>query len=347
MSSIDFGGATFRVKFWGVRGSVPAPMTEDSFQKTLRSLAVEYAEIDDTGKTPLQLVKFLEFVEANRGNNVHGGNTSCVEVLSNNQSYPPGRIVLDMGTGLRELGNSLMRELFECKGLKIAFLLSHVHWDHIQGLPFFSPLYMSKDDGFQNSWNFFGGTDWQRKAETCIQGQMDPPTFPVSWREIEAITHEINFSTVWDKLRTNIEGVVVSAGKLHHPQETYGWRLEKNGKVITYATDQEPFDPRYPDPPLLRLAKGADLLITDCQYSDAAYHGTPPPVRHNWGHSYPSAVAHVAAQAGVKSVALFHHDPSATRDDISTRVRETRAALGSLGYDCNVFAAWEGLEIFI
>lgn len=328
---------TLTAKFWGVRGSIASPMNEDGFLRTVESLADEH--VGDS------LRCFVDKLKDKKGTLVHGGNTSCVEVVAHHSNQ---RFVLDMGTGLMSLGNSLMKKMFENKGLQITFLLSHVHWDHIQGLPFFGPLYMNKELGINNFWHFLGGTDWQRRSEVCIAGQMDPPNFPVSWKEIIAMTTHIQFSDVMDHFSRQIGSVKVTSRKLHHPQETYGYRLEQAGKVIVYATDNEPFDPLHPHPALTQLAKDADLLIIDCQYSDRMYHGSPPPNRYGWGHSYPTAVAHVIKEARPKNVALFHHDPGASRLDILARVDETKAVLGELKYtDCNVFSAWEGLEFSV
>jgi ribonuclease BN (tRNA processing enzyme) len=342
--------STFKVKFWGVWGSCASPATDASVIKTMESLAGEYQayrnQLGLLGEAPL--ADFLSFLKKQKsGDIVYGGNTSCVEVVSTmrrigDEGY---RFVLDMGTGARSLGNSLMKEMFDNGGLEINFLLSHLHWDHIQGLPFFAPLYMNKMQGLKNIWNFFGGNKWQEEVEVCLAGQMDPPNFPVSWDEIHEMTYKIVPNNVMDMFTRDVGGIKIGAYKLDHPQETYGWRIEENGKTVVYATDQEPRDPQHPHPSLLALSKDADLLIIDCQYSDKMYHA--PPVKYGWGHSYPTAVAHVAAQAKVKSVALFHHNPGATRFDIQARVNETREALALQKYECNVFAASEGMEVLV
>jgi phosphoribosyl 1,2-cyclic phosphodiesterase len=346
--------SVFKVRFWGTCGSCASPMTESGLISTIDSMAKDYESycLSSSAEDPLDprevtLSGFLDYMKSERNKIIAGGNTSCVEVLSalrqiGDEGY---RTVLDMGTGARALGNSLMKEMLDNGGLEIVILLSHMHWDHIQGMPFFAPLYMNKLSGVRNSWHFFGGNDWQRPVEACLAGQMDPPNFPVSWPEIQAMTYKITANNVMDMFSKDVGGIKISAHKLDHPQETYGWRLEEKGKSVVYATDQEPRDPRYPHPSLIALSKNADLLIIDCQYSDKMYHA--PPVKYGWGHSYPTAVAHVAAQAKVKSVALFHHNPGATRLDIQARVNETREALALLKYECNVFAATEGMEVLV
>ncbi len=340
--------ATFKVKFWGVRGSIPDPLTNSGFMQILKSLRTEYAR-PEIHKGLYDIGGFMSFV-AKRLPVIYGGNTSCVEIVALD---PFQRFVCDMGTGIRLLGNSLMKEMFDNQGLEIVFLLSHVHWDHIQGLPFFAPLFMNKDNEkcpIKNRWYFCGGTNWQKSAEVCLAGQMDAPNFPVSWDEIKEATHRMTFQTVRDHFAPfpSLKGLTsVKARKLNHPQETYGWRLTRDNKTVVYATDNEPNDPRYPSPSLVDLSQNADLLIIDCQYSDHVYHGGAGPVRYGWGHSYPEAVARVAAVACVKNVALFHHDPGATTQDIESRVLEVKEHLSVLKYDCNVFAAYEGLEFSV
>lgn len=329
-----------KIRFWGVRGSVASPLANRELRGKFIKLLKEYQErgypkdIEDFINAPMRWHQFLTF----------GGNTSCVEV-----KHGDDRVVLDMGTGLREFGNHLFREMMEKKGLAITFLLSHVHWDHIQGLPFFGPLYINKETDILNSWSFYGGTNWQQSSEECMRGQMDPPNFPISWHEIERTTHKLHFEDVYDRRTFTVGRLKISCRKLNHPQETYGWRLESldTGKVLTYTTDNEPYDPAHPDPRLLELAHEADIWITDCQYSQEVYNGHIGGVpRHGWGHSYPEAVAQAALTARVKAVVNFHHDPSATDENIDAMALETQTLIRKAGNKSTiVIPAYEGLEL--
>ncbi|MAG12340.1 MBL fold metallo-hydrolase [bacterium] len=323
------------IKFWGVRGSVAAPITADDVsQKVLTALQAFHASLKTGNLSPEKFLESLPF--SVRG--TIGGNTSCVEVRCGDE-----RICLDMGTGMRPFGNSLFPQMFENGGLTVTVLLSHVHWDHIQGLPFFGPLHINKETGIKNRWNFYGGTDWMSTAEACLRGQMDAPEFPVSWQEIKRATHEINASSVCDMMGFHVGAVKVKTRKLHHPQETYGWRIEYDGKVIAYSTDNEPYDPSCPDPRLLELAEGADVWITDCQYTKEMYEGKVGGVaRHGWGHSYPEAVAETARRAGVKKTVLFHHDPASDDNKVLEIVEMCK---GLVGVGQEVVAAYEGMEI--
>lgn len=332
--------STLRVRFWGVRGSVPAPPTDAELRQKCVDMMKGYAIYQSAvGKiTPETYVEKSPIL-------YHGGNTSCVEVINGDE-----RIVLDMGTGLRPLGNALFKEMMGKKGLAITFLLSHIHWDHIQGLPFFGPLYVNKATGILNNWNFYGGTDWQKTIEICLRGQMDPPNFPVSLEEVELMTHKISYHDVHDQMAFAIDRdgfFLVTCRKLNHPQETYGWRLEdKLGKTLVYTTDNEPYDPCVPDPRLVDLARDADIWITDCQYSRDIYNGIRGGVpRHGWGHSYPEAVAATAIKAKVKKVITFHHDPAASDEDIEALRRQTQELIKAEGGSAQVLAAYEGLDL--
>ena len=335
-----------KVRFWGVRGSIPAPLTAADVRKKKIEAVKEYLDFHKrfNNHPSADPEKFFEV----RGGtpDTHGGNTSCVEVRCGNQIF-----VLDMGTGLRPLGNSLIPEMFKNGGLDVVFVISHVHWDHIHGLPFYAPLYINKNMGIKNKWSFFGGTDWQRTAEICLRGQMDPPTFPVSWSEIEKTTHEIAYAGMVDLMQINQGSAAIQFGKLNHPQETYGSRLVFPGDaVVAYTTDNEPYNPTEPDPRLLRLTKGANIWITDCQYTKDQYEGKKEAggvPRHGWGHSYPEAVAKTAVVSEVKTVVLFHHDPGSSDEKIAQMVVHTQNLINEMGGGSKVIAAWEGLELSV
>src|SRR3989344_570065 len=227
----------------------------------------------------------------------YGGNTSCVEVRHNEKI-----IILDMGTGLRPFGNSVYAEMIKQGGLDTIFLVSHVHWDHIQGFPFYGEIHVNKNlnPKIFNKWKFVGGTGWQKTAEECLRKQMEAPNFPFSFDEIEKITGKLAFDDMVDGKELQIDDTTCRVRRLDHPQETYGSRLEfPGGRVVVYTTDNEPRDPLFPAEPLLWLAKGANIWITDCQYTKNQYEGKDPGgVRHGWGHSYPEAVAKTAVIAG-------------------------------------------------
>ena len=311
-----------KVRFWGVRGSVPAPLAGNAVEEKLKMLFRDFLA---SGRSDWEA--FLA-EQPFWKRSTYGGNTSCVEMMAGDK-----RIIFDLGTGVRELGATLMKEMFAKGGLDTTILLSHVHWDHIQGLPFFSPLYINNHlTGINNKMHFYGGTNWMKPAGECLEAQMTTPSFPITWEYIKKIIGELKTNDVFDGLQFAVGDAQVRASQLDHPQETYGYRVDYNGTTVVYATDNEPRNPLHPDPALLRLAKEAGLLIIDCQYTQDIYEGKVGGVcRQRWGHSYPEAVAQVAVQAKVKKMALFHHDPASNDEAIHNMEVYTRNLIRDLG----------------
>ena len=244
-----------------------------------------------------------------------GGNTSCVEVICGEK-----RIILDAGTGLRSLGNSLVG-----KGpLDLHLLLSHYHWDHIQGLPFFVPVYMRDTE-----LTIVGGANGVMSVRETLERQMSAPNFPVRFDEVGA---RIGTKEIKPGARFDIGDAQVTISKGNHPGGVVAYRIEHEGKSVVYATDTEHY--ACVDPALIALAEGADVLIYDAQYGPEEYKG-----KVGWGHSTYVAGADLARAAGVDSFVLFHHDPM--RSDAGVRELETNAR--SL-FRSSV-AAREGMEI--
>jgi phosphoribosyl 1,2-cyclic phosphodiesterase len=272
-----------RVRFWGVRGSVPVP-------------GPHTAGI--------------------------GGNTSCVEVRCGSTL-----LVFDGGTGLRVLGKSLAREM----PVTVHLFLSHVHWDHIQGFPFFGPAFVPG-----NVIHMYGGAQVAGRVESAMVGQMESPSFPVRLEQLPATLrfHDLNDGDVVSPS----DGVIVRCAAGNHPGGVLAYRIEHAGRSGVYLTDHEPAG----DQPqaILDLARDADLLIYDCMYTPEEYCGAKDGVpRVGWGHSTFEVGAKLAADAGVGELLLFHHDPDQTDADVAHKVQRTRALFPS----CQ--AAYEGLEL--
>ncbi|HBQ14387.1 MAG: MBL fold metallo-hydrolase [Sandaracinaceae bacterium] len=229
-----------------------------------------------------------------------GGNTSCVEVQCGETT-----LVLDAGTGMRALGERMLAE-----GRREAtILLSHLHWDHIQGLPFFLPAWLG---GHRLT---FAGMPGLRGA---LDAQMQPPCFPVRLSDMSA---ELHFRELGSEL--SVGDVRVRAAKLNHPGGVLGYRIEHAGTSVVYATDTEHYS--CPDPHLVALAKDADVLIYDAMYTEDEYAGRVGPSKVGWGHSTWEAGVAVADAANVGRLVLFHHDP--VRDDAAVDALERAAAL--------------------
>jgi phosphoribosyl 1,2-cyclic phosphodiesterase len=250
-----------------------------------------------------------------------GGNTSCVEV-----SVGSERIILDAGTGLRRLGDSMLRE---GKPVEASILLSHFHWDHIQGLPFFVPAYLPS-----TKLEIVGAADGRHSLREKLSRQMTEPHFPV---QLDALSAEITLREVRPNQSFDLGSVKVKVARLNHPGGVFAYRLEHEGRSIVYATDTEHY--ACIDPVLRSLAEGADLLIYDAQYTPEEYAGNPKGSKVGWGHSTYVAGAQLAHVAGVGSLMLFHHDPQRTDNgvaEIEARCRELFP---------NTVAAREGLTI--
>jgi phosphoribosyl 1,2-cyclic phosphodiesterase len=236
-----------------------------------------------------------------------GGNTSCVEVRCGSQT-----IILDAGTGIRRLGDKLMSE----GAVEATMLLSHLHWDHIQGIPFFVPAYVPS-----SRLQVVGGTNGVMSLRDALAHQMTAPVFPVRLDELGA---KMDWREVRPGERFDVGDVEVRVAKQNHPGGSYAYRLDYKGKSVVYATDTEHY--ACVDPALYALAKDADVLIYDSQYTPEEYRGANAgSSKVGWGHSTYVAGVELARAAGVGQYVLFHHDPrrsDAAVEDIERKTRE-------------------------
>ncbi|MEO8699637.1 MAG: MBL fold metallo-hydrolase [Kofleriaceae bacterium] len=232
-----------------------------------------------------------------------GGNTSCVEVTAGDT-----RIILDAGTGLRTLGDERMKS-----GPKHStILLSHLHWDHTCGLPFFTPIYVPG-----HRVEIASGPNGVLPHDEAIRALFRAPFFPV---EFDALGGTVTTRELRANDQFQIGDIQITMAKLNHPDPVYGFRLEHGGHSIVYATDTEHF--ACVDPTLKKLAAGADILIYDSQYTPEEY-----PSKVGWGHSTWQAGAELARAAGVPQLVMFHHDPGRTDDQLAAIEAAARANL--------------------
>ncbi|MBS1849463.1 MAG: MBL fold metallo-hydrolase [Acidobacteria bacterium] len=251
----------------------------------------------------------------------YGGNTSCVEIRFGEQLY-----IFDCGTGFRTLGQQL-REEFNGRPLSAHIFVSHFHWDHIQGIPFFGPLYDKAENVFS-----LHSTQRTLSLQQVMREQMAAPYFPVDMSEMKARRTFYNI----DQGTLPLEGVTVRTKWLNHPQGCMGFRLETKDGVVVYATDNEPGDPLF-DKNVRELAAGADVLIYDAQYLPEEYEAK----KRGWGHSHWREAINVVMESGAKELVLFHHDPDHDDACIDQVVAEAR------NYYPKVQAASEGLELVL
>jgi phosphoribosyl 1,2-cyclic phosphodiesterase len=220
-----------------------------------------------------------------------GGNTSCILV-----TFSTGRIaILDAGTGIRNLGNDLIQNGHE-QYENISIILTHTHWDHIQGFPYFKPAY---DPRRNFTISICGKGRMEKDLKRIFATQMQNDFFPVPLEKMGA-----KFTFLQPDATTYVHpsGIKVFASKHSHRSDAYGYRIEEGGKTLVYCTDVE--HPDGIDPNVVSLSRNADLLIHDAQYIPEELK-----TKKGWGHSSWVQAIEVAKQAGVKKLALFHHDP--------------------------------------
>ncbi len=266
----------------------------------------------------------------------YGGNTSCVEVRTADGTV----LVLDAGTGAHALGRELVASGEPTRG---HLLIGHTHWDHIQGFPFFRPLF--QDAG---SWEIYAPGRRGRQLETALAGQMDYEYFPINLDELDADVH----------LHDLGEGVFqagsvrVTTRYMNHPALTLGYRLEADGAVLVYATDHEPHSLHpmgappgiapihHEDKRHVQFLEDADLLIHDAQFELDEF-----PERQGWGHSPVERVVDYALLARARRLAFFHHDPCRTDTEIDAMTEKARERVAARVDAPEIFAAAEGQEI--
>jgi phosphoribosyl 1,2-cyclic phosphodiesterase len=268
---------------------------------------------------------------------VFGGNTSCVELRADDALF-----VCDGGTGLHELGLELARR--SPSELTVHLLLSHTHWDHIQGFPFFSPVYVPATQ--LRVYEPAGNDRFHR----LVRGQMRSEYFPVSFADLGAsiTSHPLAEGG------TDVAGLRITHLEQTHPGRSYSYAFQANKIKVVYATDCE-LDQLLADParalaepgaarqlpaPLLKFAADADLLIADAQYLDEEYIQ-----RAGWGHPRATTVVDWAVAAGVKRLALFHHDPMHSDEQVRAKVQMCQERAKVQGSKLEVFAAREGVEL--
>jgi phosphoribosyl 1,2-cyclic phosphodiesterase len=255
----------------------------------------------------------------------YGGNTACVEVRDSTGTL----LVLDAGTGLRELGAALMNG-GGARPFSVDLLLSHLHWDHIQGIPFFRPAYDPK-----SSLRIRGPKQSRTMRELLGLG-MDDPFFPV---DIDDLPAKLDVGELHDGSDEQIGRFRVRAASIFHPAPALAFRIEADGRALVYATDTEdPFSGKAN--PVVPLAMGADTLIHDAQFLESDF-------KPSWGHSTISSAIDVAARAKVKRLVLYHHDPDRSDDALDRIGPETQKEASERAKGLEVVVAREGLELTI
>ena len=288
---------SFRVQFWGTRGSIPSP----------GPLTVRY-----------------------------GGNTPCVEVRTSDGWL----VVLDAGTGIRELGRALIER---ANGAPIQgdIFLTHAHWDHIQGIPFFAPIFQRG-----NHFTIWGSKSLSSSIDRVVRDQMSPVVFPVTFEELDAT---IDFRHLAEGEKCAGKGYEVTAMEVRHPGGALGYRFTETGskgRSLVYISDNELGDAERYGPPngwrqrLVDFTRGAAVLVHDTTYTTEEYDH-----HRGWGHSTFHDAVEFAMEAGVGTLVLFHHEPRRTDDEVDRRTEACRELVKERGGTLQVVAAAEGLTL--
>ena len=261
----------------------------------------------------------------------YGGNTSCVSL-----EFPDERLfIFDAGSGIKTLANTLLAE--RPGKLRASLFISHPHWDHINALPFFTPLYIKS-----NEFEILGPAQQDRGVEDLISAQMDGVFFPVTISEFAA---HMRYRDLGEG-DCEVDGIAVSCLLLSHPGRCLGYRVDYGGRRIAYVTDNELYpestewhNPEYRQQ-LADFVRGCDVLITDTTYTEAEYQG-----KEHWGHSTVTEVVALADAAQVRTLCLFHHDPEQDDAAIDRKLEIAQRQLAERGSQTQVIAPAEGSEL--
>jgi len=268
----------------------------------------------------------------------YGGNTPCIQITSKKGE----EIILDAGTGIRELGNKIIEREAPTD---IKILMSHTHWDHIQGLPFFEPLYKKN-----YKVNFYSNINSEESLDYIIEGQWHPVFFPVNTDVLQA---KVNYSKIAPDNEYKFNELKIETIASHHSKGTISFKIKERGATVIYMTDNEilynaeeeeaNFKNVYNENnELIKFCEDADYLIHDSMYTLNDYNS-----KIGWGHSNNIALAHFSILAKVKNLVLFHYDPNYSDSDIDYILTETKRFLKDEGSNVNCIASQDLMELEI
>lgn len=268
----------------------------------------------------------------------YGGNTPCTEL----RTAAGHLVILDAGTGIRELGRSLIQRA-DGRAIEGDIFLTHAHWDHIQGLPFFAPIFQRG-----NHFTIWGSASLETSIDRVVRDQMSPVVFPVTFDALDAV---IDFRELRPGAQ-HANGVHVSAFEVRHPGGALGYRFADPAapdRALVYVSDNEIGDAsKYPQSParwrddFVAWMRGARVLVHDATYTEDEYDQ-----HRGWGHSTDADAVDLAIDAGVETLVLFHHKPERHDDDVDALVATARARAAARGAPLHVLAAAEGLTLTV
>jgi phosphoribosyl 1,2-cyclic phosphodiesterase len=315
-----------RIRFWGTRGSLPVALTAAEVRAKVAAALRGAAGRSFGSDAELQrYVEGLDFTVAG----TYGGHTACVEIETGGAEY----VLCDLGSGVRPFGQAALARHGADAGQTYHVFLSHLHWDHIMGLPFFMPAYLKG-----NVVRFYGG---HAGLEAGLRRQQEKPSFPVGMSIMEA---SLEFVHLEPGPTYPIAGLSVNLMRQRHAGDSYGYRFSAGGRTVVYTTDSEH---RLVNPQetgrFVELFRDADLVIFDAMYSLAESIS----VKADWGHSSNIVGVDLCHLAGVRHLCLFHHEPACDDAAIERVLRETRRyeEISRSGAPLHVSSAYDGMEI--
>jgi phosphoribosyl 1,2-cyclic phosphodiesterase len=315
-----------RVRFWGTRGSMPVSLTWRDLRDRLAQalLQANGRGLDTAEKASAFVEQELDFSLSH----TFGGHSSCVEIETGAEQY----FVCDMGSGARPFGaHVLARQAGRPASINV--FMSHMHWDHIMGFPFFGPAYVPG-----NRLRIYG---CHPQLEHAFRLQQEPPCFPVPFSQLGA---SIEFIHLEPGRAHEVDGIKVTPNLQFHSGDSYGFRFERGGRSFVYTTDSEhKLDDNRETRRIVDFFRGADLVIFDAMYSLAE----AVSVKADWGHSSNVVAVELCQMAQAKKLALFHHEPANDDAAIARILKDARRLeeLTRSGAALEVIAAYDGLEL--
>ncbi len=319
--------AGLRVTFWGTRGSIPVALDSASIRDKLAKAIVAAAGrgLDTLDKARAWVDNELDFAVSH----TFGGNSACIQLDGGGTEY----VLCDLGSGVRGFGSHVLARHGPAHFNVYHVFMSHLHWDHIMGFPFFAPAYVPG-----NTIRIYG---CHAELESALRRQQDAPFFPVPFHRLGAT---IEFLVLQPERSYDIAGWSVTAKLQAHSGDSYGYRFVRDGRVIVYTTDSEH---RLDDPNAVEGAAtffaDADLVIFDAMYSLAE----AVSVKEDWGHSSNVVGVELCQLANAKHLVLFHHEPANNDERIAQIWRETvrYEEISRSGTPLRISVAYDGLEI--
>ena len=327
-----------KVYFWGTRGSIPATTNSKIIREKIAK-ALEASRGQDLS-TPEAIGQFIDSSLPFSIKNTYGNNTPCIEILDSTEDI----ILCDSGSGIRDFSDTYLKNRNGDERRVFHIFVSHLHWDHIQGFPFFTPAYIP-----ENRIVIHG---YHESIPQVFRAQMSPPCFPVPFDQLGA-NIEFDVKTIGESFR--IDDLEIHGIEQNHPGKSFGYRFSIHGKSVVYSTDSEHKEDAYQsDYPFLSFIQDADLMIFDAMYSlaDATFN------KADWDHSSNVMGVEISSRARVKHLCMFHNEPTASDTDLDEILFNTR--MYSDVYHCEhqsiqedlrfpeiISLAFDGLEIEI